>query len=138
MIFRPFKGKQINISNTVYHGCSRFQWTLAVIPWWLPVTGIIFSSPEQKPSVSFSDLLLSVFLYVCKLTQCPLSPCHTWPDWTSECETDKNFCYTVMFVNIRFMSVLCSEHSFTCAVMCDLSVSIRWKVLCMHKNWNGW
>ena len=50
----------------------------------------------------------------------PLSPCHTWPDWTSERETDKNFCYPVMFVNIRFMSVLCSEHSF----------HVRWCAVC--------
>ena len=49
-----------------------------------------------------------------------LSPCHIWPDWTSERETDKNFCYPVMFVNIRFMSVLCSEHSF----------HVRWCAVC--------
>ena len=26
----------------------------------------------------------------------------------------------------------------SCPVMCSLSVTIRWKVFCMHKNWNGW
>ena len=61
-----------------------------------------------------------------------LSPCHTWPYWTSERETDKNFCYPVMFVKSVFGTFV------SWPVMSGLSTSIRSKVLCMHKNWNGW
>ena len=47
--------------------------------------------------------------------------------------TDKNCCYPVMFINIRFMSFY--DGTFvSCPVMCGLSVSIRWKVLCMHNE----
>ena len=37
---------------------------------------------------------------------------------------DKNFLYPVMFVNIRFMSVLCWEHSF----------HVRWCAVCVRQH----